>query len=513
LPDRRNILFIVIDQLRADCLHGELGDHVDLPHLRRLMDDAVTFDNHYSVTSPCGPARASLLTGQYAMNHRSVRNGTPLPHDKPNLATEARKAGYLPVLYGYTDTGMDPRVHAPADPVVHSYEQVMPGFVEALEMRLEESWPWRAHLAARGYDVPPYPDIFRPAGGRPDDPALYRAEDSDTAFLTDRVIQELGSRPPGWFATVTYIRPHPPFVAPEPFNRMVDPATLPKPTVSRGGDDHPFLQLARAQKTIASNVEGFPDLEATEENVAMLRSVYLGLAAEVDHHIGRLLDFLDEQDLFENTVIVVTGDHGEMLGDYGLWGKSSYHDAVFHVPLIIRDPVRRACFGQRFSLPTESIDVAPTILDLIGVDIPDTMDGVSLLPLLEGEIPVDWRGYSYSELDFGNPVKPTLWQEALGLDSDRANLAVYRNERHTLVHFNGDLPQILFDRQEEGEAFDVAADPCSQPILLEMSRAMLDHRMTHAEGRFAKTMITSEGVVRMGASQSPEQDIGRDGMS
>ncbi|MDG1257023.1 MAG: sulfatase-like hydrolase/transferase, partial [Paracoccaceae bacterium] len=76
MPENHNILFIVIDQLRADCLTGALGEHVDLPNLRRFMKEAVTFKKHYSVTSPCGPSRASLLTGQYAMNHRSVRNGT-----------------------------------------------------------------------------------------------------------------------------------------------------------------------------------------------------------------------------------------------------------------------------------------------------------------------------------------------------------------------------------------------------------------------------------------------------
>ena len=95
---RPNILFVVFDQMRADCLFGALGETVALPNLRAFMADSVAFTNHFSVTSPCGPARASLLTGQYAMNHRSVRNGTPLPMDKPNLATELRRGGITPLL-------------------------------------------------------------------------------------------------------------------------------------------------------------------------------------------------------------------------------------------------------------------------------------------------------------------------------------------------------------------------------------------------------------------------------
>jgi len=116
--ERPNILFVVFDQMRADCLTGALAESVELPNLRALMADGVTFTNHVSVASPCGPARASLLTGQYAMNHRSVRNGTPLPQDKPNLATELRRAGMQPLLYGYTDTSADPRRLAADDPVI-----------------------------------------------------------------------------------------------------------------------------------------------------------------------------------------------------------------------------------------------------------------------------------------------------------------------------------------------------------------------------------------------------------
>ena len=138
---RDNVLFVIIDQFRADCLFGVLADHVDLPNLRALMADATSFRRHYSVANPCGPSRASLLTGQYAMNHCSVRNGTPLAHDIPNLATEMRKAGYLPLLFGYTDATPDPRIHAPGDPVLKSYEQVLPAFRKSSRCGLRKACP------------------------------------------------------------------------------------------------------------------------------------------------------------------------------------------------------------------------------------------------------------------------------------------------------------------------------------------------------------------------------------
>ena len=138
-----NTLFIVIDQLRGDCVLGGLESSLDLLNIRALAADAVSFRNHYSVTSPCGPSRVSLLTGQYASNHRATRNGTPLKRDVANLATVARDAGFDPLLFGYTDTSHDPRFLPPDDPRLFSYEELAPGFDEVVRMRLEgDSSAW-----------------------------------------------------------------------------------------------------------------------------------------------------------------------------------------------------------------------------------------------------------------------------------------------------------------------------------------------------------------------------------
>ena len=176
----KKILFIIMDQLRADCIFGALSKHIDTPNLDALMADATCFKQHYSVVNPCGPSRASILTGQYAMNHRSIRNGTPLSHDTPNLAREMRKSGYEPMLFGYTDTSLDPRKLHPNDPDIRSYEQVLPGFIEKLEMRYESSFLWRASLKSKGYDLPVFSKFFipvTPTGQAPklNDPAFYKA--------------------------------------------------------------------------------------------------------------------------------------------------------------------------------------------------------------------------------------------------------------------------------------------------------------------------------------------------
>ncbi len=221
------VLVIISDQLRADCVEGALAKHVNLPNIAALRKDAVTFTKHFSVTNPCGPSRASIFTGMYAMNHRSIRNGTPMSDGITNIAREMRKSGYDPMLYGYTDTSLDPRTRHPNDPDLKNEEGLLPGFREVLEMRAQSSYPWRAYLKSQGYDIPDYahfydaisPDPTRPA--RPDDPPFYGAEHSDTAFLTNSLINDLSVRTDeNWFAVATYIRPHPPLVAPAPYNKM-----------------------------------------------------------------------------------------------------------------------------------------------------------------------------------------------------------------------------------------------------------------------------------------------------
>lgn len=500
-----NVLFIIIDQLRADCLNGALAAHVDLPNLREFMTDAVTFDRHYSVTNPCGPSRASILTGQYAMNHRSVRNGTPLRHDTPNIATEVRKAGYVPLLFGYTDTTADPRVHDPNDPILRSYENPMSGFEEVVEMRLEESYPWRSHLLQKGYEFDDYWDVHKPVApdaskARLNDPAMYAAQDSDTAFLTDVFLNSMASRVgEGWFAHLTYIRPHPPLVAPAPYNNMYDPTALPRPVGFADADSeralHPFFGPTMAKQTPADFVLGFDQVDPTPENIQTLRAVYLGLATEVDHHVGRVLRFLKDSGQYDDTLVVITADHGEMLGDRHSWGKMTVYDAAYHTPLMIRLPGNQARAGAVVSEPTESIDITPTILEWVGQTIPNSMDGRSLMPVLHGQVPDDWRSYTFSELDFSQPERPTIWQRELETGHSDSCLGILRDARFTLVEFAADVAPMLFDHAAQGEMENVAEKPEYGTELARLTRLMLRHRMRNMDHTLSLHSITPDGPM------------------
>lgn len=492
MTKRPNVLLIVIDQMRGDLLGSTpLGNAAKLPSLRKFMPDATTFSQHFSVVSPCGPSRASLMTGQYAMNHRAVRNGTPLRHDTPNLATEMKTAGYEPLLFGYTDSTRDPRVMEADDIRLQTYEELMPGFTEVLRMRMEtDDKAWRNHLASKGTPIAPYPECYIPNGNALNDPAVYSAGDSDTAFLTDQFLDFADHCEQGWFATLTYVRPHPPFVAPAPYNAMFDPEQM--PVAETTGDDrnwHGFMGPAQDKAPPSSTVEGFPNLEGTAETTATLRAIYLGLCAEVDHHLGRVIAALKMNGQWDDTILVITSDHGEMLGDYGLWGKGTFHDAAYHVPLIIRDPAIPASHGNVFEGMTQSIDIAPTILSRVGVDVPHTMDGQSLLPLMDGSS-VQRPKISFSEFDFGHPIQPTPWQTQLGINTDEANLAIFRTDRHRLIHFGCDLPPLVFEMAAKGEKVNLAEEPENAELCLDLTRQMLSHRMQNPDGTFSRTIVS-----------------------
>lgn len=512
MSQKRKILILIMDQFRADLIsYGKasgLSAHIKLPHIDALCQDAVTFARHYSVTNPCGPSRASIFTGMYAMNHRSIRNGTPLSDNITNIAREARKSGYAPLLFGYTDTSIDPRTRHENDPDLHTEEHVLPGFTEALEARYLENYPWRAYLKSKGYNLPDYADFYNSISpdpkraARADDPPFYSAEHSDTAFMTDAVIRDLSVRNnQNWFALVTFLRPHPPLVAPAPYNTMYNPANLPLPPRMENRDDeadvHPFMKAAleapRMDKIVRGEAQNVDP--SNDGDVQMLRALYLGLASEVDTHIGRIIAFLKDSGQYDDTLIVMMADHGEVLGEHHMWGKQNPYESAYHVPLIIRDPQNPKQHGALIEDFTESVDIAPTILDLIGQRVPAGMDGQSLRPFLEGEKPETWRDSVHLELDFSEPNAPTIWQKATKTSVNESNLAILREARFKLVHFNGDLAPLLFDMiADPSEMQNLAEDPAHMKTLLRMTRKLLSHRMKHADRTLTSYKVSGEGV-------------------
>jgi arylsulfatase A-like enzyme len=262
---------------------------------------------------------------------------------------------------------------------------------------------------------------------------------------------------------------------------------------------HPVFEAFFSEPAVTNLYIGFDGGldRMTQADRQTLRAVYLGLATEVDTHIGRLIGYLKASGQYGDTLIVVTADHGEMLGDHFMWGKESIYDPAFHVPLIIRDPHRRQAAGTVVEAFTEAIDIAPTLLDWMGLEAPPAFNGRSLLPFVEGASPPDWRDHVFCELDLGDPVSPTRYQRWLGLEWRDANLAILRERRFKYVHFNGGLAPLLFDMEADPfELTNLAGDPAYASELLRLARRMLDHRMSHAAQSAPSMKLTADGVKR-----------------
>ena len=501
----KNVLLIVVDQWRGLMLPKLGADYLKLPNLDRLCAEGVTFRNHFTQCVPCGPARASLMTGMYMMNHRAVQNTIPLDSRFTNLAHELRRGGYDPALVGYTTTTPDPRKTAPNDPRFFVLGDIMDGFhsVGAFENR-DAYFGW---VASQGFKLPDTrEDIWRPQGesegGATAKPAVIPKELSDTAWFTERGLSYLkgrAGRP--WFLHLGYYRPHPPFIASAPYNDMYQPEDMPKPVRAASPAEE-----ARQNELLAYYVNNinqasfFQDGKGlgssmSEAQVAQMRATYCGLMSEIDDHLGRVFDYLKETGQWEDTLIIFTCDHGEQSGDHHLLGKIGYFDESYRIPLVIRDP-REEANGMRGTIVekfTETIDTTPTILDWLGLPIPRQCDGRSLVPFSEGDVPADWRTEVHYEYDFRD-LHYSKPESSLGVAMDKCGLAVVQDEHFKYVHFAA-LPPLFFDlKADPGQFVNLATDPAYAVRMGEYAAKMLSWRLGFAERTLTGYRATPKGL-------------------
>lgn len=512
----KNVLLIVVDQWRGDHL-GYLGaSWVKTPRLDTLARRGVTFRRNFCQGAPCGPARTSLQTGKYVMNHRVVYNGVPLDARHDHLARMMRRAGYDPALVGYSTTTPDPRGLSPTDFRFRTNGDIADSWRVIAQLDEQRNavetacnyagWVTRKAPELAGKTAN---DLWRARSGavRPDgSESLVGASLSDSAWLTEAALEYLDGRPRGepWMLHFGLYRPHPPFAAPAPYHQATDLGAIPgpvraeRPELEAGG--HPYVAHVLGSQDLGSYLvaatgrpAGMSDLE-----LRRVRQAYCGLIAEADAQIGRVLDTLAERGELDDTLIVFTSDHGEQLGDHYMLGKMGFYDQSYHVPLLIVDPRPEAdaTRGSILDGLTESIDILPTILDWTGIEVPHTCDGRSLLPAIRGQ---GGQGKGAVHFEFamrGGFMAPDRW--ALGLDYRTCDLTVLRTDRYKYVHFQA-LPPLLFDLQEDpGELHDLAGDPAAAPVMMALAQQMLSWRMNHAERELVNLSASPAGLVRVG---------------
>jgi len=359
-----NVLFIIVDDLTTT-LSCYGADNVRTPNVDALAARGVRFDHAYCQFALCSPARASFLTGCYpertkvlALN-KSFRDAMP---DVVTLPELFQKAGYATGSIGKVFHGGGPktRFDVQAGAALNKDSEIL---VEAKAANDPGDKP-QPRTKGEGYNR------TYAASSRPD------TDFTDYQIATDamKTLDAFEEKP--FFLAVGFIRPHTPYVAPKAFFDGIDKAKVMLPPFYREGGEN-LAGIPKAALRPNNNVFRYSDPSADEARDAM--QAYLAATSFVDSQVGRVLAKLKELHLDENTIVLLTGDHGYQLGEHGLWAKQTLFEGATHVPLIVAGPGVKpgVCAGL-----VEQVDIYPTLAGLAGLATPPTVQGRTLQPLL-----------------------------------------------------------------------------------------------------------------------------------
>jgi arylsulfatase A-like enzyme len=403
--NRPNFVFFLGEGLRADELSSTGNKIISTPHLDRVVQEGMSFQNAFVVNSLCLPSRATILTGLYSHSCGCVDNkDREIPTDIPTVADILRDAGYEVAFFG--------KAH-----------------IKALSQR---HWDYYFGIEAAGADYY-HPLIIESAKGTSHPPERYDGYVDDV--LTDRALAWLqGEHTKPFCLFLWFIAPHAPFYRPRRYLDLYDGVYIPKPgTFDDDLKGYPGKPsgFKEANNKIGTSIMGSDDPRSLEETV---KNHYAGVVTN-DDCARRVLETLEHLGKMDDTAIVLSSDHGFFLGEWRLYNKMFMHEPSIRVPLAIRYP-RRIKPGAVSSEMVLDLDLAPTILQLAGLKPPDWMQGRSLLPLVEGVPQPRWRQdwlYEYYDDRFAPKMR--------GIRTGQYKLIEYWNSR------------------QEFELYDLKADP------------------------------------------------------
>ena len=469
-----NILFVMCDQLRFDYLSCAGHPHMRTPHIDALAARGVRFERAYVQSPICGPSRMSFYTGRYARSHGSTWNNAPLRVGEMTLGDHLEPLGLRTALCGKTHMAPDLEgmKRLGIDPASGIGSRIAEGGFEVWD-RLDGLHPdgaarpshYEDHLRTLGFGGPNPWEQWANSAEDEDGailsgwlmenasrPARVAEAESETPYATSRAIafiEDAGDVP--WCLHLSYIKPHWPYIVPAPYHAMYGPEHVVPPVRSEAEreDAHPVLAAYREHR--------FSKVFAREGVRERVIPAYMGLIAQIDDQIGRLVAFLDATGRAKDTLIVFTSDHGDYLGDHWLGEKELFHDPSVRVPMIVVDPSPEADATRGTALRhlVEAIDLAPTFVDWAGGEArPHILEGRSLLPLLHGE-DVPWRNVAISEYDYAMRRARRMLDQPIG----DCRLVMVFDGRFKLVHAEGFRPMLHDLETDPQELHDLGSDP------------------------------------------------------
>lgn len=428
--ERPNILWLCTDQQRYDTVRALGNSKINTPNIDRLIGEGVAFERAYCQSPVCTPSRASFLTGRYARTSRCRQNGQAMPPDEILVSKLFADAGYRCGLAGklHLASCSEGKVETRIDDGYHDFHW---------SHHPQPDWPENAYtqwLTSKGKT---WEELY---GGPSTNYVKHGipAEHHQTTWCAEKTIEFLTENQGSpWFFSFNCFAPHHPFDPPAEYLERYDPDEMPLPKIGPG-DPNTKPHFQQLDSEWAHNSPGeFHTGAMTDQDRREVCAAYYAMCEHIDDEVGRILTALDETGQRDNTIVIFMSDHGEMLGDHGIYykGPHFYEEAV-RVPLVLRWPGQFK-EGHRVTGFTELLDLAPTFLDAAGIEIPSRMQGHSLLPQLRGE-----RADTDREFVFSEYYNAWTHSDAYGtmLRTDTAKIVVY--------HGTG-----------EGELYDLEADP------------------------------------------------------
>ena len=362
-----NILILMADQLAASALPAYGNRVARTPHIDRLAETGVVFANAYCNSPLCGPSRAVFMSGQLPSVTGAYDNAAEFASDVPTFAHYLRRAGYRTVLAG--------KMHFCGSDQLHGFEERLTTDIYPADFGWTPDWDDFATRPSWYHSM----DSVTQAG-----PCVRTNQldfDEETAFAARQKLFDIarGSDPRPFCLVVSLTHPHDPFAVPEPYWSRYDPAGIDMPKVAQQ-DTLPDPHSARLRHVCAAEAQ-----PVTEQHVRAARRAYYGAVSYVDDHIGALLQTLADLRLADDTIVILLSDHGEMLGERGLWYKMSFFEGACRIPLVVHAP---AHFGAgRVEHCVSLADLLPTLAELAGdgqaPPYATRLDGRSLLPHLQ----------------------------------------------------------------------------------------------------------------------------------
>ncbi len=462
----KNVLFIMFDQLRWDYLSCYGHRHLDTPNIDRLASKGVRFNRAYIQSPICGSSRMSTYTGRYVHSHGASWNGIPLKVGEMTMGDHLRDAGMGCWLVGKTHMradaegmarlGLEPdsligaRVAECGFDVWERDDGMLPEGPDGA-YDPDGAKAYNADLRAKGYDSEnPWHDFANSgvdAEGNvlsgwflknSSEAANIREEDSETPYMTRRAMEFIDQAKEPWCCHLSYIKPHWPYVVPQPYHGMYGPQHIDPPIRTQEEYDtaHPVL------KGMMESPVGKAFSSDRVRNAVI--PAYMGLIKQCDDQMGVLFQWLEDTGRMDDTLIVVTSDHGDFLGDHWMGEKQFFHDTSTRVPLIVYDPSPEAdsTRGTVSDALVECIDFAPTFVEVAGGTVADhILEGHSLLPILHGKATELPRDFVICEYDYS----ATPLADKLGVSAREAVLFMIADKQWKLVHAEGGFRPILFD--------------------------------------------------------------------